>query len=266
MSRSSNGRGEVRALFEAAQAEGTLSPQSVQLLNVPDLGAQIQAGLGISVHDVPSSEVVLVTVMPDDSGSMQTNHNAERCREGHNAVIDALVASKQRDAILLHTRYLNGEVLNPFRPVDQATRLDGTNYDPSQGTPLYDQTLVVLGTVLAKAQEFAQNGVLARSATLLITDGADCHSTRSRASDVAQVVRDLQRAETHIVAAMGIDDGQTDFRAVFRAMGIEDKWILTPKNSATEIRRAFQVFSQSAVRASQNALSFGKTALGGFGN
>jgi hypothetical protein len=47
---------------------------------------------------------------------------------------------------------------------------------------------------------------------------------------------------------------------VFAAMGIPDRWILTPGNSATEIRRAFQVFSQSAVRATQGV------ALGGFSN
>ena len=43
-------------------------------------------------------------------------------------------------------------------------------------------------------------------------------------------------------------------------MGIPDRWILTPGNSASEIRRAFAVFSQSAVRASQGV------QLGGFSN
>ena len=61
------------------------------------------------------------------------------------------------------------------------------------------------------------------------------------------------------------DDGSTDFRKVFREMGIEDKWILTPGQSAQDIRKAFQVFSQSAVRVSQGAASFSRTALGGFG-
>lgn len=70
-------------------------------------------------------------------------------------------------------------------------------------------------------------------------------------------------AETHVVAAMGIDDGSTDFRSVFQEMGIEDRWILTPANTASEIRSAFQVFSQSALRASQ-AARFSKTAIGGF--
>jgi hypothetical protein len=80
---------------------------------------------------------------------------------------------------------------------------------------------------------------------------------------VKSLVEDLIAQESHVVAAMGIDDGGTDFRAVFRAMGIPDRWIMTPGSSASEIRRAFQVFSQSAVRlGSGQAVA----ALGGFGN
>ena len=69
--------------------------------------------------------------------------------------------------------------------------------------------------------------------------------------------------EHHIVAAMGISDGITDFHAVFRAMGIPDRWVLTPGNSASEIRRAFAVFSQSAIRSSQGGQG---ALLGGFSN
>jgi hypothetical protein len=256
----------VQALFQAAHAEGILSPQALQALTVVDLGARIQAGLGIKVDDVAASEVTLVTMMPDDSGSIRFGGNAQGVRDGHNAVLDALLGCRQREGVLTHCRYLNGEVLYPYVPLDQAVRMDAHNYDPNQGTPLYDQTVVLLGTVLAKAQEFAHAGVPARTVTLLITDGADEHSTRSTARDVAAVVRDLLVSELHIVAAMGIDDGRTDFRQVFRSMGIEDRWILTPGSSEKEIRRAFQVFSQSAVQASQGAARFSRTALGGFGN
>ena len=63
---------------------------------------------------------------------------------------------------------------------------------------------------------------------------------------------------------MGIDDGGTDFHQVFRDMGIREQWILTPGNSQKEIRNAFQVFSQSAVRASQSAGGFSQASLGGF--
>jgi len=257
----------INDLFQTAHDEGTLSQESLQVLDAIDIGAQIQAGLGIHVDDVMASEVVLVTIMPDDSGSIDYGGNVQAVRGGHNSVLDTLMTSQQQDSILIHNRYLNGNILYPYCSLSQAIRMDTSNYNPNQGTPLYDQTVVLLGTVLAKAQEFADNGVPVRTITLIITDGADCHSTRATAKDVASLVQDLQMAENHIVAAMGIDDGgQTDFRQVFKEMGIRDRWILTPANSETEIRKAFQVFSQSAMRVSQSAGNFSQSSIGGFGN
>jgi hypothetical protein len=75
----------------------------------------------------------------------------------------------------------------------------------------------------------------------------------------------LLRTESYIVGGMGIDDGYTDFTAVFQTMGIQPEWILTPKNTPSDIRRAFGTISRSAVRASQAAGNFSQTALGGFG-
>ncbi|NJO21575.1 MAG: hypothetical protein HC838_18135, partial [Spirulinaceae cyanobacterium RM2_2_10] len=144
----------LNQLFENAQNEGLLSTTSMQALNVTDIGAEIQAGLGISIDDVTTSEVVLVTIMPDDSSSIRFSGNAQAVRGGHNAILDALSVTAQRDSILIHNRYLNGHVLYPYCGLDQAQRMTPQNYDPNQGTPLYDQTVVLLGTVLAKAQEF----------------------------------------------------------------------------------------------------------------
>lgn len=254
------------SLFVNAHQEGELSDRSLQALTIDaDVGAQIQAGLGIAPDDVPTSQVVLVTMMPDDSGSIRFANNAQNVRDGHNVVLDALVKSKQKDDVLVHCRYLNGHVLYPYRRLDGAERMTSKNYDPNLGTPLYDQAVVLLGTVLAKTRELEDAGVPVRTVTLLITDGEDAGSTRQTPKTVRPIVEDMLRKETHIVAAMGIDDGTTDFRKVFREMGIPDNWILVPGNTPTEIRRAFQAFSQSAVRASQGAGHFSKTALGGFG-
>lgn len=254
------------ALLSSAKKEGVLSAQSFQALNVADIGAQIQAGIGISVDDVQASDVVLVTIMPDDSGSIAAAGNTDIVCDGHNLVIDSLITSKQKEGILLHTRYLNGQVLNPYTLLDQALRMDRGNFDPCYGTPLFDQSVILLGTVMAKAQEFSDNGVPVRTVTLIISDGEELHSRRQTAASVSSIVKDLLATETNIVAAMGIDDGGcTDFQRVFTDMGIRPEWILTPKNSQSEIRKAFQVFSQSAVRASQSAANFSKTAAGGFG-
>ncbi len=271
---------QVNNLFQAAHADGFLSAASLQTLSSFDLGAEIQAGLGVSVNNVQASEVVLVTQMVDDSGSIRFSGSAQTVRDGHNLVLDALIGSKQNQGILVHTCYLNGFILFPYQPLavvdpkagghakyilnPDVKKMDTGNYNPNLGTPLYDQTVVLLGRVLAKFQEFADSGVVARTITLIITDGADEHSTQATAASVRPLVADLL-GERHIVAAMGIDNGATDFRRVFKEMGIRDEWILTPKNSPTEIRQAFHVFSQSAVRASQGAANFSKTALGGFG-
>jgi hypothetical protein len=252
---------KVKKLLEDAHGAGTLSAKSLATLDVVDVGAQIQAGLGVTIDDVAASEVVLLTMMPDDSSSIASAGNTDAVRDGHNFVIDALRHSKQSGEVLAHTRYLNGHVLCPYTALEHAVTMTPANYDPRLGTPLFDQACVVLGTVIAKAQELAQAGIAVRTVTLIITDGGDYGSARCKAADVKAIVADMLAQENHIVAAMGINDGTTDFRKVFQAMGIPDRWILTPGNSATEIRRAFQVFSQSAVRAAQ-----GTVALGGFAN
>jgi len=251
---------KVKKLLDDAHGQGALSAKALATLDVVDIGAQIQAGLGCSIDDVAASEVVLLTMMPDDSQSIASANNVDAVRDGHNFVIDAMRSSKQAGEVLAHTRYLNGHVLCPYTALDQAVAMTPANYNPHLGTPLYDQTTVVLGTVIAKAQELAQAGIAVRTVTLIITDGGDYGSTRCKPADVKAIVDDMLAQECHIVAAMGISDGSTDFRAVFRDMGIPDRWILTPGNSASEIRRAFAVFSQSAVRASQGL------QLGGFSN
>jgi hypothetical protein len=250
----------INELFQGAHSNGDLSAQSLHTLTVhADIGSHIQAALGIAPDDVPSAEVLLLTMMPDDSGSIRFAGNTAAVRNGHNQVLEALSQCKQQDDILAHTRYLNGHVLYPYRQLRDALKMDSSNYNPSHGTPLYDQTAVVLGTVLAKAWEFQETGVPVRTVTLLITDGADEHSKHQTAATVRALVEDMLRTESHIIAAMGIDDGSTDFRRIFRDMGIRPEWILTPGNTVSDIRTAFQVFSQSAVRASQSATAFAQS-------
>lgn len=269
---------DINDLFGNAVAEGSVSQSTLNAINVPDLGAQIQAGLGIDVDHVNASEVTLVSIMPDDSGSIACIRKdpddwrspivgPKLIRDGHNLVLDSLMGGKkeQRESILVHTRYLNGFVLSPFVPLDQAVRMTDQNYDPNLGTPLYDQAVPFLLTPLQKAQEFSDSGVPCRSVSLIISDGRDEHSRKQTAATVRKVVEDMLKTENHIIAFMGIGDGHTDFHQIALEMGILPNWILTPGNSESEIRHAFQVFSQSAVRASQGAGSFSKAAVGGFG-
>ncbi len=278
----------VKDLFGGAVNVGDLSTQAMQLVTVPDVGNQIQAGLGISVDDVTASDgVTLVGTLIDDSGSIRSAGNSQVVRDGHNLVIDSLGASKQKDSILAQCMYLNGHQHYPFVMLDQTVPMTVQNYNPNKGTPLYDQSIVFLGLQLAKAQEFLDNGVAVRTVGAIITDGADVHSAKT-ASDVRKIVEDMVRSERHIVLFMGIDDQYTDFYEVASGwtkaeveqmkqadtlssakakggMGIPPAWVLNPGNTQSEIRKAFALVSQSAVRASQGGKAFSQVATGGFG-
>ena len=253
----------VNQLLSSAQESGVITPEIVSIIG--DQGVAIQNALGVNIDDINASEVTLVTLIIDDSGSIRFSSNAQIVREGHNSIINALKATKQRDEILAHCVYLNGKILYPYGLVNSAILMDSSNYDPNLGTPLYDQTVVTLGAVLLKAQEFRDNGVPCRTVTCIVTDGADEHSVKNTTSDVSKIVNKMLMSEMHIISAMGIDNGSTDFNQIFESMGIQKKLILTPSNNPSEIRKAFLMVSQSAVNASQGAASFSQTAAGGFG-
>ncbi len=230
------------------------------------LGPAIQAGLGeITLDDITTAETFVLSVIVDDSSSIAGAGNEDNVRAAFNQVREALLGSKSAATIVADCWQLNRGRLFPYVALDNAPRLDTSNYRASGSTPLYDRTYDALVALKAKVEEFENGGVTVRGVVVVISDGAD-YGSRRRARDVKQLTEDLLRTEQFLVMAMGIDDGGTDFRAVFGSMGIPGNFVLTPGNSVSEIRRAAQVISQSAVRASQTAGSFSQVALGGFGN
>lgn len=285
----------IADLFQSAQNDDVIGQDAFDALQVVDLGTKIGDALGTPADQFQQDEVVLVAVLIDDSGSIRFCGNTEPVADSHNEVIEALTESKQQDNILFHSRLLSGEIINPFVSIDQAVRLQtgpGGNYNPNSGTPLYDETVAFWGTILAKSQEFSDQGVPVRTISLILTDGSDQHSTqfyeyeddpnighwRAPKKGVNALATDLLRQECHILSGMGVADDdddqyQTDFRTVFQRMGIRDEWIVVVKQAGrskeefrSELRKQCQVFSQSAVRASQSAASFSQQAVGGFGN
>ena len=256
----------VASLFAAATQEGTLDPAAAAVI-VPNMTANIQGALGVSVDDVQASTVVLLTILLDDSTSIESASNTQHVIDGANLVLDAVGSSKD-DGILVCMRTLNRGTLYPYMSLSQAARISRANYTPDGFTPLNDMTAETVAASVVKAQEFANQGVPCRAITLIVTDGADVGSQHIRRPEgVKPLIDAALRTEQHIICAMGIDDGgTTDFRSVFSRMGLRDNWILTPKSNGHEIRQAFAMFSRSAARASQAATggAFSKVAAGGF--
>jgi hypothetical protein len=123
---------------------------------------------------------------------------------------------------------------------------------------------VALGLSATKVQQFLDNGVPGRSITVIITDGEATDGYSTPASDVKKVVESMLQSEKHIVLGLGIGGNKAVFEKAFTDMGLRSDCILTCGNTASDIRKAFAMVSQSVVRASQAAGSFSKTA--GFGN
>jgi len=239
-------------LVQAAGARGTLSRRSQAALEQPTVASQIGAALKMSVSITRPAAILLVNMMPDDSGSM--TDPIVRYRDstpkrlsviaGHNQLIEMMAAAPGGNRILLQTRYLNGTVLNPFSPLAHCELLTDDNYPCPGGTPLFAQTLVTLGTVIAKTEELTDLGATVRSATLIMTDGEATDSNPELAANVASVVRDIRNIGDHIVAGMGI--GHSNFTDRFLEMGIDPKNIF-PANSLQEIMEVFLRFTKSAL-------------------
>jgi len=254
---------DAAALFGAAADQGLVSAQTHRALTVVDMGAQIQAALGTPPDLIEATEQFLVALELDDSSSIRFAGNEPVVRTGVTEVVKALGGAKAAEGILMLIHKLNSGLLCPFTPIRDVPPITTQNYSCSGDTPLNDRVFEILSTVLAKQMQVNQTGAQVRTATLIVSDGAN-NASRRGAAEVKKLVTDLLKAECHIVAAMGIDDGATDFRQVFSEMGIPDSWILTPANNPTEIRRAFNLFSRSSVQASQGAASFSKTNTQGF--
>ena len=251
-----------------------LSRATVSTLCAPDVAAAINAAMGVNAADFDAAEVYGMVMVVDDSGSIRNSRLEDTMRIGVNTVRDSLMGSAARDQILACLKYLNDTrcgrpPIYPWGPLNGLPVLDGHNYQANGGTPLYDETIIAAGVLLAKWREFADQGIPFRGALLVPTDGIDEHSSHL-ISDVAPVIADLRRYETSFIPmVMGISDGsqssKAEFTRVAREMGFEDKWILTTDNSPSEIRRAFEVASRASKAASQGAASFSQTAAGGFG-
>jgi len=264
-------------IFADAHDEGLLSKNALTVLTSGDVAQQINASLGQSTFLANASEIILLNILVDDSGSISAAGNEQAIRDGHNEILKAVEESKQGDNIYVHTRYLNGETINSWALIQNAVRLDTLNYAGTGITPLYDMSKVFLGTVLAEALRYYNDGLPVRTITIIITDGHDQGSDiqeggqGTKPEDVKSFVDDMLESEmpAHIIGAMGIDDGFTDFTKIFTEMGLKPQWILTPDNDPSSIRKACGVFSKSAATASQSGADFSKTAdvgLAGFMN
>ena len=238
------------------------SKQSVGILNTNDLAQAFEEAKGLGIEEIGGTEdITLITLVLDDSGSMDGD-SAKQLMLGYKDFIEELKNAKRKSSILVHVRFLNSGSMFPYCLVDQAPAMDANNYQPTGSTPLNDGMGETLAVVAAKTQEYEDAGVSVKTITLVMTDGGENDSHRFKDSDLKCLTKDMIDTEKHIIAAMGFGE-ETFFRQYFGKIGIPDKWIYTSMSVARDIRRAFNLFSKSATKASNNSQSFSQTAQAG---
>lgn len=251
--------GSLKSMFSEAEKSGTISVPTRDLLCV-NLDDSILAGSqGADIDDITATEVTLVTLVIDDSGSMDSR--AQDARAGQNEMLKAFAESKQKDSFLLGQWALNRtSPYHSYVPVDQATKLDGRNYKPDGSTPLYDRWCQALAANVAYAAQLRATGTPVRSIAAVITDGENNDSRTFDEKDCRRIAKDLIASEQFILAFIGVGN-EAFFRQIAKDMGIPDGAVLiaglpTGKAGATasEMRKVFRLLSQSVIRASQTSV------------
>ena len=250
----------IGSLFNGAAAAGTISADTASMLT-GHLGAMmIASAAGTALEDIQASDVTLITVLIDASSSIAMRNLEPAVREGQNLLADAFAGAKESPSILMALWTFNDriDVVHSFVPVADAARLD-QRYRGLGGTRLYDTWCDALAANVAYAQLLRDGGTPCRSVVVVITDGEDCGSRRT-AAECARLSRDLLASEQFLLAFVGVGD-DTDFRRVAKEMGVPDRSVAVQKDvRASELRKLFQMVSQSAIRASQGRIQPGASA------
>lgn len=227
----------LQRLYDADE----LDKESREALEAPAVRRAIEHGLG---ERSTANELLLATLLIDDSASVAPN--IAEIRDGHNTMLEALEDDDISADVRVQTRALNRGVISPYKSIGQAGRLDTYNFSggqlSSEGTPLYEQSVITLGTVMVKAREEQDRGTDVRTFTLILTDAENRWKPDFTARHVQLITTDMLKfATNHIVAGMGV--GERDgisFHKVFEEMGIPRRWIFTSGSSAEEIKREFE--------------------------
>ncbi|MNC06560.1 hypothetical protein D3C81_763310 [compost metagenome] len=250
MTNSKQSIADLNDILNGAVEEGILSPNTLDMIDVND--AIAIGSNGMDVDDVLATDVTLVTLITDNSGSIGFSGLEDAVRTGQNEMLDAFLNSKQKDSIMLAQWFINESTpIHSYVSLDKATKLDKSNYNAGGGTPLYDRTVEAVISNVAYAQQLRDTGTPVTSVIIIITDGYDEGSRKYRAGQVAQVIKDVMR-EQFAVVLVGV--GKDDFRKVAKDMGISDGNVLTVDSTPSEIRKACQMVSQSTIRASQTKI------------
>lgn len=248
----------VKSKVQASQSiiGAGLSKAATSIL-VSNLSAKtIAGGAGADPNELPE-EVTLFAVVLDETGSMQGNRPA--VIQAFDEMVKALKDSKAADSILMSVWAFNDRMtrlVHSYLPLELAPSL--TDYDPDNGTNLFDATLDAITGLLQYEDDLKNAGTRTQSIVVAFTDGED-NASRNPASAVKTVVDGLIAKEKYVFSLVAFGQGYAN--ATASEMGFPN--ILELGSSPTDIRHAMGTVSKSVIRASQTKI-VGKSQSGFF--
>ena len=242
---------DAQEVLDSALQDGDLSAQSHAILvenldTLTTLGAQ-----GVAPEDLLEDRVTLFVPILDHTGSRA--HEADLMRSEYNKMIESLSQSSAKDTILVSSWLFDtsSSLLHGFVSLDDAVRLDGSNYDPTDMTALYDAVIDVFTSTTAYAKTLLDQGYRVKVVIVVLTDGEDNHS-RISPNDVHKVSVDLLNQEIYVLALVAFGTGFAHDAA--EAMGFPKENVIEHGLDQKDIRHAFQLVSSSVIRQSQTQI------------
>ncbi len=240
---------EVKEFIDGAEKDGNISPDSRDLImdNLND--NIIEAASGLACDDIVSSEVTLVTVAIDCSGSIAGRDLVDTIIMGQNEMLDALTGSKKKDSILMSQWLFSNQsdVLNSYIPLEKCEKLDKSNYMSDGMTDLYGVTFDAISANIAYAQQLMDEGTPVQSIVVIITDGEDTVE-RLKTDKIRTLAQDVLKSERFVLAYIGAGD-DLDHEVISKEIGFPA--FLKVGSTQSEIRRLFKTVSQSVIKQSQ---------------
>lgn len=246
----------TQGLIQSAEQDG-LSAASVGIM-INNLNPVVLAGAqGVGIDDLAGDDVTLFVRVIDASGSM--GRFQPTVIAAANEQLDALLASKAGDGILMSTYFFNttSNLLHSYLALDKATRLDGGNYLPGGQTALYDTTLDAITAAVSYAQDLRNAGIRVQIVVVVVTDGED-NASRHSVNELKTVIQDLIRQEIYTFAFVAFG---TEGKRIAGAMGIPPENVIDEQADAHSIRLAFGTVSKSVISTSQHMISSGSQSF-----
>lgn len=259
-----NGGALVPLHLENAQKDSGLSDRARRLVEQNSKAVRLVEGTNtFEMDDNP----LFVAVLVDNSTSMDKvdpksgKSSAQRVCEAQNELLSGLSGSQHPERVYFSTQVLNSMdgnpehvVVDPYRPLTQALRLNAENFRTVGATPLYNRTVELLSGTLYETQKAIDDWKEPRTVSVIMSDGENYNprDDRHTSQDCAELIRSLSASPTrrHIIIGIGIDDGHTDFRQAFREMGIPEQWIAV--GTPAEISRIAKLITTVASQAANS--------------